>query len=234
MFKIDRNLVKISVGAAAGEPRRPDPAEAEKQLREAAEAAEEILKGARAEAGRILKAAEGEAAENREKAAEEGWRRGYEDGAAEAEALAAAQRERDGAVVRGTLLEIERERDGFFSSIEGEIVELCLSAVRKITGAAIDDDGAVYESMIKKALLQMKCKGKVSVSVPEKEFVRLFSTGTAEFFEDENRVFATVRSDPDLSEHGLVIEAEGERVDAGADTQLRYLRLAFDREYGKK
>lgn len=236
MFRIDKNFVKIQSPAdlkiiTSVETNSPGPGEKKEtkpQTPDPAQATREITKAAEKKAAAILQKAEEEAKSIRSQAR----RSGYQEGKDEALASYEVQMKKSAESVRALIREIESARDVMFERFEDDIINLSLSVAGKIVNAAIDRDAEnkFFESMVVNALKQMKREGKILVRVSEEQFNTFFSAGSATFvLGGDESVTVSVEGDPTLKKHDLILESDGETVNAGADSQLKYIAIAFGR-----
>ena len=250
MFRIDRRNVKISgkiynkfdndgkpeVDAEGEVPDAATSAEAlvneylsaaEKEIQDQKE---KILEKAREEASQIIWDARDEVEEDRKTA----WQEGYQEGASKGklefdEKLAIKIREDDEALKR-VLDEIYDERERTFKELEEESTKLALEIVRKIINPAEEELGTVFLSMIKNALRQMSTDGKIVLRVGATEYERFFSSGAAEIELDSGiTVKAAVLRDVSLDDGDLIIDTDDVTINAGLESQLQYVELAFER-----
>jgi len=250
LFRIDRRNVKISgkiynkfdndgkpeVDAEGEVPDAATSAEAlvneylsaaEKEIQDQKE---KILEKAREEASQIIWDARDEVEEDRKTA----WQEGYQEGASKGklefdEKLAIKIREDDEALKR-VLDEIYDERERTFKELEEESTKLALEIVRKIINPAEEELGTVFLSMIKNALRQMSTDGKIVLRVGATEYERFFSSGAAEIELDSGiTVKAAVLRDVSLDDGDLIIDTDDVTINAGLESQLQYVELAFER-----
>ena len=252
MFKIDRSLVNLAdmpnmqANIEAGDdPKNIDGenrhskdsleigAEREEQLKqifaEAEKEAENILKQATIEAELKIQEAQIAAREIESRA----WNSGYVEGKDDAEKALAQQLQEGAARIKQLILEIERARDEMFDEYETEFVQLSLAVAKKIVNVAIKKDDTVFDSMIKRALQQMKREGKIIIRVSSGEYEQFFSSGSATFVLGDESVTATILDDPAMAEGGCIIESEGQTINTGVDSQINYITLAFGQADGQ-
>ena len=258
MFRIDRRYVnlgstkfnRLSAGGkqevdAEGEfPNAATSAEAMEELvrkqihdeymsaaeTEAAEKAKEIIARARIEAAQIILDTREQAEEERKR----GWEEGYTEGAAQGKLvyekeLAAKIREDDEALKR-VLGELHEERMRTYEGLENEVVSLAQEIVRKIINPAEEEIGGVFTSLIKNALRQMSTDRRITIRVSPVEYERFFSSGAATIELDSGEtVTASVLRDVSLGEGGCIIDTDEITVNAGIESQLQFVKLAFER-----
>jgi len=232
-------------------------AEAREQALEQARArAKEIIAeaeaDARAKSDRIIEDAREEVAvmllssrEQAEEVKQQAWQEGYAGGAQEGkrsydeqlktklceneERLNMMLREDDEKLKR-VIEELYDERTRTFDGLEDEILELALDIVRKVINPAEDEYGKFFELLIRNALRQMNPDGRIIIRVGPGEYDRFFAAGGALFELDRGvTVTASVVRDPTLGNGDCIIDAGEETVDAGLESQLKYIQLAFDK-----
>jgi len=232
LFRIDRKCVKLvndinrqsSCGSGV-ESEYLSVAEAEIN-----EKAEEILSVAREEARAILQSAHDEFEKERKR----GFEQGYEEGVAENkrfydEELAKKKSEDDNTLNR-VLSEIYGEHKRIYMSMEGEVVNLALEIVKKIINPAEDELGTVFPSLIKNALRQFSTESKIIIHVSASDYERFFSSGATTIELDSGKIITvTVMSDVSLADGDCIIDTDDFTVNAGVDSQLKLVELAFDR-----
>jgi len=210
-------------------------------LSQAQTQAQEILSEAREEAARIIEEARDEVAfllvNSRDQAEDERRQKiqeGFAEGAAEGkrsfdEQLAAKLRE-DDEMLKQVICEVYSERERTFDSLEDDVVSLALEIVRKVIHPADEAIGGVFEPLVRNALKQMAPVNKVIIRVSPAEYERFFSAGSAVFeLESGTTVTASFLRDASLSENDCIIDAEDETVNAGLESQLKYVKLSFDK-----
>lgn len=237
MFRIDRQMVKLTEAPAirvdAGErpPGKDEKAEVEARAEqmeraelEAEALAEEIVLRAEAEAEGLLR----EAREQAERLKEQAQSEGYADGRAAGDEESERRRQEDEESIKRVLSEIERERSRIIDEIEGEVIELTFSMVKKIINLAEEMDDKLFESMIIKALRKVKLEGWVTIRVSSAEYEKYFSSGSAAFVLGEETVSASVIPDSSLESWDCVIDTGDVTLNAGLDSQLNLIRIAFN------
>jgi len=122
------------------------------------------------------------------------------------------------------------ERERTYSELEFETTNLAIEIVRKIINPAEEELDNVFTSLIKNALRQMSTDSKIVLRVGPKEYERFFSSGAATIELDSGvTVKAAVLRDVSLNDGDLIIDTEDVTVNAGIESQLQYVELAFER-----
>ena len=250
LFRIERDRVKFSrvsefqitdldfksVSAVPETPAEPRPDPFEKAQEKAMELLENAVNEADAmmqQAKDVLTAAKSEAERLSEEARQQGFEHGYEEGRSEGEQLYQAMIAGNTEAFTNTLIDIKRAGDTMISDMEGEIIDLCFSVLRKITALDRATDAEIYKSIIKKAVSQVDLTGKVSVRLSHEDFDRFFPNGTAVFDINDTTVTTTVLSDPDFAAGDIAVDTDSETVLACAETQLRNIEIAFRHNIGR-
>jgi len=254
LFRIDRRFVKLAGTKFHKHSADEDPeVDAEGELPDAATSAEamvneylsaaetelqdkaaKVLDKARDEAEQIILEARDDAEEERKRGWEEGYAKGTQEGTQEGkkvfeEKLAKKIREDDETLKR-VLDEIYEERERVFGEMEHDITALALEIVRKIIHPAEEELGNVFTSLIKNALRQMSTDSKIVIRVGPVEYERFFESGAATIELDSGvTVTASVLRDVSLEEGDCIIDTEDITVNAGVNSQLEYVKLAFER-----
>ena len=200
---------------------------AEQEIEEKAKA---LLNNARIEAAQILL----ESREEIDQEKKRGWQEGYTEGVREGkESFDEKVQEKikaDDAALKNVFDEIYREQERIFSEVEEETVKLALEIVKKIIGPAEDELGTVYTSLLKNTLRQMSTEGKLVIRVSPIEYERFFSSGATNIQLDSGvKVSATVIKDITLSEGDLILDSNEGTVNAGINSQLETVKIAFER-----
>jgi len=204
--------------------------QSQEALDEARAAAEKIKQDARDEAAVLMVEASDQAEEDRRRA----WQEGYAEGAAEGkrsfdDQLAAKIKE-DDEMLRRVISEVYSERERTFDAMEEDMVDLTLDIVRKVIRPAEEAIGGVFEPLIRNALKQMAPVEKVIIRVSPAEYERFFTAGSALFeLESGTKVAASFLRDASLSEGDCIIDTAEETVNAGLESQLKYVKLAFEK-----
>ena len=258
MFRIDRSLVNLSAarsvqaiktdneaGAAGIHPEaaasttstadivmaRADEiiSEAEAKAREKAES---IIENARDEAARLLVEARDEADEIKRRAWQEGFEQGSGEGRRSFDEQLEAKLKEDDDMVKNALREIHGEREQLLNGLEKEVVGLAMSIVRKILNPD-EDEAGVFMLQIKNALRRVNMEGKIIIRVSPNEYERFFASGNKVFELDKGlAVTASILRDLSLTSGDLIIDTIDATVDAGLESQMKYIELAFERTVG--
>jgi len=197
---------------------------------EAEAEAQEIINVAKEKAAQIIEDAQDEIEEQRKRAYDEGFAEGDNEGRQVYEAKLDEELRENEASLKNVLDEIARERERSFIEMENDIVNLAVEIVKKIINPAEEELNNVFITLIKNALRQMPTDGKFIIRVAPGEYEKYFSSGSAAIELDSGTtVTASVLRDVSLEDGDCVIDTEDVTVNAGVNSQLNYVKLAFER-----
>jgi len=189
-----------------------------------------IIDEAQEQAAKITEEARVRAEEEFNRARQEGFDEGAEEGRRSYDEKIAEKIEQDNETLKRVLDEIYEERERTYSELEEEVTNLAIDIVKKIINPADEALGDVFISQIKNALRQMSTDNKIIIRVGPVEYERFFSTGAAAIELDSGvTVNAAVIRDISLGEGDLIIDTDDVTINAGLDSQLQYVKLAFER-----
>ena len=200
---------------------------AEQELQEKAEA---IINDAKTEAAQILIETRDEIEEEKNRGFQEGYIEGVAEGKHSYEEKTQEKIAADDKVLKNVLDELYNEQERLVAETESGTIDLAIEIVKKVIAPAEDELGTVFTSLIKNALRQMSTDGKIVIRVGPDEFERFFSSGAATIELDSGvTVSATVMKDLTMNEGDLIIDSDEGTVNAGIDSQLEYVKIAFER-----
>jgi len=171
----------------------------------------ELLESARRQAAEIAEAAK--------QAFEEERQRGFEEGVTEARLEAAEQ-----------MVENVSRTIDYFASVEGRMVELVMSALRKILADFSDQDRVVQ--VVKKALAVVRNQKQVVLRVPPAQVEPLRQRTNELLAAYPGIGFLDIVPDARLGPDGCILETDIGSVDASIEVQLQALRRAFEKSFG--
>jgi len=204
--------------------------QAQELLAEARAYAEKIKQEARDTAATVMVEARDQAEEDRRRAWQEGYTEGAEEGKRAFDGQLAAKKHEDDEMLQRVISEVYSERERTFDTLEDDIVTLALDIVRKVIKPADEAIGGVFEPLVRNALKQMAPVEKVIIRISPVEYERFFSAGSAVFtLESGTKVTASFLRDASLNEGDCIIDAAEETVNAGLDSQLKYVKLMFEK-----
>jgi len=191
---------------------------------------DKALEDAREQAATIIFNAREEAEELEKKAWQEGFEIGTSEGKRAYDEKLAEKIQEDDEALKRILDEIYLERENTYNQLEEQVTDLSLEIVRKVIGPAEDELQTVFTSLIKNALKQMSSDSKVVIRVGPNEYERFFSSGAATIELDSGTVVkASVLRDVSLGDGDCIIDTDEVTVNAGLESQLQYVKLAFER-----
>ena len=246
MFRIDRNLVNLgakrsivveeyeeSEVGAAGEALHAAASatfmEAQDALDGAKSKSEEILARAKEEAKALLMEARDEIEEERQAARQEGFSEGKEEGRRSYDEQLEEKMRQDDEKLGRVIGELYEERERTYAGLEDEVVALAMDIVKKIINPDEEAVEGAFEMLIRNALRQIAPDGKIVIRVSTDEYERFFSSGSAAIvLAGDVRATASVLKDVSLNKGDCVIDTDSETINAGVDTQLKYVELAFE------
>lgn len=241
MFRIDRSKVNMeAIKADIAEKRSKKAAyesvQGEKTIKisqdRLAAYAEEIIKQAEHRARQLMQEAEEQALVIKRIARQKGYEEGLDEAARKYEKAIADAREQDRMLVERLVSELEQTRQDMLDGMEEEMIGLVLAVAKKIFDYTVETDGSMLVSMITKALKQIKKEGKINIRVSKEEYERFFSSDDASFIFGEGQIDISLLPDEHMNSGDCIIECEGETVNIGLDTQLKYMETAFRQSGG--
>jgi len=189
----------------------------------------QIVTDARSEVSALILSAREQVEEDRSRAWQEGFAEGSEEGRHSFDEQLAEKLQENDESLKRVLDEIYSEMARTYDGLEDGAKALALEIVRKVINPAEEELGNVFESLIKNALCQMSPDKKVVIRVSPGEYERVFPSGGAVFKLDSGvTVTASVFRDVALEGGGCIIDTEDTTVNVGLESQLKYIKLAFD------
>ena len=249
MFRIDRNYVHVAatrlvqIAAIDTEDRIEEYKRKEAMATTLSRAdfiSREIINEARIKAERMIRDAQNDveallvtvgerAKEDRRRAWQEGFAEGSIEGKHSFDGQLAEKMRLDDTILKGFMDKINDERERTYSGLEDEVKALALEVVKKVIDPAEEELEDVFESLIRNALKKLNLEKSVTIRVSPEEYDRFFPSGNAVFNLDSGTtVTASVVRDVALNELDCIIDYEGATVNAGLDSQLKYIKLAFN------
>ena len=188
--------------------------------------AEAMLADAEEKARQKIKQAEAAAIEIIERAEE----KGYRDGALKAEQELQTRVSKRVDALQNLIMQVGTAREDMINELEDDIITLVLETTKKVINIELEKNDKVFVDIIQNALSQMKREGKIVIRVSQDDYTSFFSSGNAEFILNNERIKTTVIDEPLFEKGDCVIESEGETVNAGINSQLRYIEFTFRNE----
>lgn len=181
----------------------------------ASERAKKIIAEAEADGVRIRQEAEAvrkEVTDVREQARKAGFAAGEAEGKAQlAEKLA----------------ELERKREQFFSTVEPEVVRLCIAVAEKVIGQIATENPTVVQQVVRQAL-ERSLGDRIIIRLNPEDHKVVIDEGY-EFRDVLDRTKRIVfKEDDTIQKGGCVVETEVGTIDAQLETQLEAIRKALE------
>ena len=160
----------------------------------------------------------------------EGYDKGYADGSAECRREFDEKLQEDDKMLTHVISEFHQASVRVFDGLEEKLAALTLEIVKKIINPAGENGEYMFTSLIINALRQVELDGRLTLRVGANEYDRFFSSGSAVFdLGDGVKATASVIRDAAMSDGDCIIDTETETLNAGIDSQLKYIRLAFEK-----
>jgi len=199
-------------------------AKAKHIIEDARNEAENIIQKSEDEAKNIIQKSEDEAEENKRLAWDEGYAAGVVEGKESFDDKIIECEES----LKRVMLEFHEAKERAFVDMQDELAGLALSIVRKIINPADEEMTGIFESLIKNALRQIAPDDKVMLRVSAADYERYFPEGSTVFELGSGvTVSASILKDISLNEFDCIIDKDDSTVNAGLETQLKHVELAF-------
>lgn len=208
---------------------------AEFQIRESAEQAERML----AEAQQQIDLWWQEKREQDEHLVEavksQGFREGYEEGRAQAEAELAVQIREAAEEVQALIEEAVRTKEEIIQEAEPFLVSLSSAIAEKIIDRKLEQDEALTISLIRQTLSRKREQGTITLCVAPSQFSLINSAREELAMSIDSQAELQILPDSTVKDRGCVIRSNFGSVDARIDTQLteikrELLRMALHEE----
>ena len=178
--------------------------------------AQEILNKAKSEAEEILTKAREDDKNIRDKAQDEGYKKGHEDGYQDGNAEALRLIDRLHKMIEG----IQEKRQEILDGTEQQIVDLVLLMTRKVVKIMSDNQKSVIMANVVQALKRVKGRGDVILRVNLAD-VKLTTEHVKDFIREvENIKNITVVEDSSVEKGGCIVETDFGAIDARISSQL--------------
>lgn len=179
--------------------------------------AHKIIEEARAEATRIRRQASdllSRVSQESERARNEGFEKGREEGLAQATEFIFAAR---------------REKETMYDGLESEMIKLVYDIAEKVIGRELAERDTAIVDLIKQAL-QASMGSRITVIVNPEDYESVKTHQGLLLSAIEATKTIQIRSDDKVSPHGCLIETEVGTIDAQLETQLAAIRKALGLE----
>lgn len=210
-------------------------AHSEALTQEAQKKAKQIVQNAEKQAAQLLQQAEEQARQQAEAIRADAWQSGLEEGRNEALREARAEQEEWNfsaqQQLQSSLAQISAGREEMFALMEGDIIDLALACAGKITHHIAAQDSGALTAMMQQALRQMRRENKITIQVSEEQYAAFFQAESANFVLGDETLNIAIVGNPELQAGDLLLESEDETVNAGIDSQLKHITLAFGRPW---
>lgn len=198
--------------------------ETEKMIEEAAVEAREKVEDARIEHERIISDAYDTAKEIFEKAKEEGYNEGYENGLGEGKKaydfeIEEALNIKNEALERYKLL---------LSGAEAEIIDLVISSVEKILNNTVEGDTDYIEGLVKSAIEKCAYTTDLTLRVSEKDYIHAVNIKNKILILVENLDDIIIKKDSSLSPGSCIIDTIAGSVDSSIWSQFEQIKDLFE------
>lgn len=179
--------------------------------------AELIVEMARKEAEAILEAAKDEVKKLKEEAIENAEKQGYEEGL--------RRGEQEIQQLKSSLIEQKelqkQEYQEIIEGIQGQVTELIISLITKLTGIFVEDKADIILYLVEKALADDDSKDSYTLRVSSDDKDIIFSK--KEYIEGIIGREIQITVDPQLGKNQCLIETENKIIDCSLDVQLNNL-----------
>lgn len=198
--------------------------ETEKLIEEAAIEAREKVEDARIEHERIISDAYDTAKEIFEKAKDEGYNEGYENGLAEGKKAYDSEIE-DALNIKNEAIERYKL---MLAGAEAEIIDLVINCVEKILNAKIDSDTDYIEGLVKSAIEKCAYTTGLIIRVSEKDYIHAVNIKNKILILVENLDDITIKKDSALQPGSCVIDTIAGSVDSSIWSQFEQIKDIFE------
>lgn len=176
-----------------------------------------ILQNAQEQARQTLQQAQ----EQADEVLAQARRQGYEAGRQEGLALLERQREAAQQGFERIAQTLRDSRSGMIAQLERDVLKLSLEIAGKVLGMELAANDDAYPSMVRYGLAKLQDKPQIRLRVNQQDYERFFE-GEAPWLGGPAQQ-VSVLPDDQLSPGEVIAECGGERLDLGADTQIRMM-----------
>jgi flagellar assembly protein FliH len=197
-------------------------------LDDAKRQADEIINSAQEEHDRVVKDAYDNAMEIMENAKSEGFSTGYKEGYDQGyqEGYGASE------VLIDEANELKHNATLHYEQIiqnsEGQLMDLVMEITQKVLEKEMDDDDEIIFNLVKKGLGRLTQTELLKIRVSEADYINLVSmkkrilplldkVGDIQIVQDDN-----------MSKGDCIMETDSGNIDSGVQTQLDYIKTAFE------
>lgn len=152
---------------------------------------------------------------------QQGYQHGLDAGMQEALTLEEKQRSEALQWFQSIAQSLEGSLDGMINRLESDVLDLSLDMAGKILGMELLVNDEAYPSMVRYGLNKLRDKQQVVVRVNPQDYERFFQ-GQAPWLGGPMQK-VSISPDEQLAQGEVIAQCEGERLDLGANTQIRML-----------
>lgn len=200
----------------------------EEVLDDAKRQADEIINSAQDEHDRVVKDAYDNAMEIMENSKSEGFSKGYKEGYDQGyqEGYGASE------VLIDEANELKHNATLHYEQIiqnsEGQLMDLVMAITQKVLEKEIDDDDEIIFNLVKKGLSRLTQTEILKIRVSDADYINLVSmkkrilplldkVGDVQIVQDDN-----------MNKGDCIMETDSGNIDSGIQTQLDYIKTAFE------
>lgn len=196
-------------------------------LEQAEDEVSEIIRSAEREAAEILEKSYIESKSTMEKYREKGYSDGYEKGMAEGRET--GYLEMESLIMEAKLLKQQAydEKNKLAHELEEEIVQLVIQTSRRILQAELQENQELLFQLIEEGLKKCNYTENLIIHVSDMDYDMVYAYQNRIYLMTDGIYDIAVKSDPSMSPGSLVIETASGQVDAGVETQLKQIEVAF-------
>lgn len=187
------------------------------QAQQLEQQAQQVLQQAQEQAQQLEQQAQVQA----EQLQQQGYQHGLEAGRQEALTLEEKQRSEALQWFQSIAQSLEGSLDGMINKLESDVLDLSLDMAGKILGMELLVNDEAYPSMVRYGLNKLRDKQQIVVRVNPQDYERFFQ-GQAPWLGGPMQK-VSISPDEQLAQGEVIAECEGERLDLGANTQIRMM-----------
>ena len=228
-FKVIYPLEKSKMQKEAGEKedasslRVNAEAEANEIIEDAKQMYLKIINEANYEAERIkgeaLQVAEDLRRNEQERGYEEGYAAGYREGRSIADSIIAEAEE-----IRSYL---DMRRSNLCQELEEQVVDLLVSAARKVIGQELIQNKDMIYSLIRQALEKCAFRNKITIKVSPEDYDYVAANKNRIYNLVEGLSEFEIQPDASLSQGGCLVETPSGEINSSVEVQLKEMEKAF-------
>lgn len=194
----------------------------EYNLKQAAVEAKTIVDSAREQADKIIKNAGQEANMMMNKAVMDGYQKGFASAKNEINSLISEVKQNS---IKFTE-EIKQKTDSIFNEVESNAIEISFDIAKKILDVELDRNDSAIVSVIKEAVGKIKNEAQAKVILNEEDLQKIENTEAFIALKEQNIGNLQFSSDSNMEKGDVLIQTEGEIIDAGVRSQFVNIKNA--------